>query len=202
MKSKGAREAKSKRASEKKAKAKREEVAQATIRAPLGKVWVLATESGLREIRLSSREAPTRAEMRSKGWKLIRRPRWTDPVRRLIEGYLTGTERRLEIPLDLGAGTPFQRRVWEAARKIPYGTAASYVDLARLAGYPRASRAVGNALGANPVPIVVPCHRVIHADRSIGGFSSGLTWKRFLLELERGQLELPMKPRRRFLFKR
>ena len=183
-------------------KAKRVEVAQATIRAPLGKVWVLATESGLREIRLSKREAPTRSEMRSKGWKLIRRPRWTDPARRLIADYLRGSERRLEIPLDLSGGTPFQRRVWEAARKIPYGTAASYVDLARLAGHPRASRAVGNALGANPVPIIVPCHRVIHADRSIGGFSSGLTWKRFLLELERGQLELPMKPRKRFLFKR
>ena len=183
-------------------KTKRVEVAQATIRAPLGKIWVLATESGLRAIRLSNRESPSRSEMRSKGWKLIRRPRWTDPARRLIERYLEGGERRLEIPLDLAAGTAFQRSVWEAARRIPYGTAASYVDLARLSGHPRASRAVGNALGANPVPIVVPCHRVIHADRSIGGFSSGLTWKRFLLELERGQLELPMKPRRRFLFKR
>lgn len=184
-------------------KLKRVEVAQATIPAPLGKIWVLATESGLRAIRLSKREAPKRAEMRSKGWKLIRRPRWTDPARRMIEHYLEGNERRLEIPLDLAAGTPFQRRVWEAARRIPYGTAASYVDLARLAGHPRASRAVGNALGANPVPIVVPCHRVIHADQSIGGFSSGLTWKRFLLELERGQLELPLKkPRRRFLFRR
>jgi len=184
-------------------KAQRVEVAQATVRSPLGKIWVLATESGVRAIRLSNREGPKRAEMRAKGWKLIRRPRWTDPARRMIEHYLKGNERRLEIPLDLGAGTPFQRRVWEAARRIPYGTAASYVDLARLAGHPRASRAVGNALGANPVPIVVPCHRVIHADRSIGGFSSGLTWKRFLLELERGQLELPLKkPRRRFLFKR
>ena len=183
-------------------KTKRVEVAQATIRAPLGKIWVLATESGLRGIRLSSRGAPKRGEMRAKGWKLVRRPRWTDPARRLIESYLGGGERRLEIPLDLAAGTPFQRRVWEAARKVPYGTAASYVDVARIAGYPRASRAVGNALGANPVPIVVPCHRIIHADRSIGGFSSGLTWKRFLLELERGQLELPMKPRRRFLFQR
>ncbi len=183
-------------------KSKRVEVAQATIRAPLGKIWVLATESGLRAIRLSNREAPSRSEMRSKGWKLIRRPRWTDPARRLIERYLEGSEQRLEIPLDLAAGTTFQHSVWEAARRIPYGTAASYVDLARLAGHPRASRAVGNALGANPVPIVVPCHRVIHADRSIGGFSSGLTWKRFLLELERGQLELPMKRRRRFLFRR
>jgi len=180
----------------------RVEVAQAKVAAPLGKIWVLATGSGLRAIRLSSREAPTRAEMRAQGWKLIRRPRWTDPARRMIEDYLKGRERRLEIPLDLASGTPFQRRVWEAARRIPYGTAASYVDLARLAGHPRASRAVGNALGANPVPIVVPCHRVIHADHSIGGFSSGLTWKRFFLELERGQLELPWKRRRRFPFGR
>ncbi len=183
-------------------KQKSVEVAQARVSAPLGKIWILATDSGLREIRLSSREAPSRKEMRTRGWKLVRRPRWTDPWKRMIEAYLRGQERDLKAPLDLAIGTPFQRRVWEAARNIPYGVAWSYADLARRAGHPKASRAVGNALGANPIPIVVPCHRIIHADRSIGGFSSGLDWKRYLLELERGQLELPMKPRRRRLFQR
>ena len=178
------------------------EVAHAKLSAPPGKIWILATDAGIREIRLSDREAPTRKEMRSRGWKLVRRPRWTDPWKRMIEAYLRGEERELKVTLDLASGTPFQRRVWEAARRIPYGVSSSYVDLARLAGHPRASRAVGNALGANPIPIVVPCHRVIHADRSIGGFSSGLDWKRYLLELERGQLELPWKPRRRRLFQR
>jgi methylated-DNA-[protein]-cysteine S-methyltransferase len=85
---------------------------------------------------------------------------------------------------------------------VPYGKIASYADVARLAGSPKATRAVGNALGANPVPIVVPCHRIIHADQSIGGFSSGLPWKRFLLEIERGQLGFSWKPKRRFFLGR
>ncbi len=183
-------------------KTKRVEVAQARISAPPGKIWILATDAGLREIRLSEREAPSRSEMRSRGWKKVRRPRWTDPMKKALEAYFRGTDRTLDLPLDLAVGTPFERKVWEAARKIPYGASFSYEEVARMAGHPRASRAAGNALGANPVPIVVPCHRVIHADRSIGGFSSGLTWKRFLLELERGQLELPWKPKRRTLFRR
>lgn len=178
------------------------EVAKAKLKAPPGAIWILATDAGLREIRLSDREAPSRAEMRARGWKLVRRPRWTNPLKKTLESYLRGTEHRLDVPLDLAAGTSFQRKVWEAARTIPYGVASSYEDVARRAGYPRASRAVGNALGANPVPIVVPCHRVIHADRSIGGFSSGLTWKRFLLELERGQLEFSWKRKHRSLFRR
>ncbi len=177
------------------------EVALATIRTPMGKIRILTTELGLREIRLSDREAPSRKEIRARGWKLVRRPRWTDGARRSIESYLEGRERRLDLALDLAAGTPFQRRVWEAARRIPYGTVISYLELARKAGHGKAARAVGNALGANPVPIVVPCHRIIHADQSIGGFSSGLSWKRYLLEIERGQLAFSWRPRRRrFLF--
>lgn len=178
------------------------EVAYAKIKAPPGTIWILATDAGLREVMLSDRKGPSRSEMRARGWKLVRRPQWTDPFRRALEDYLRGAERRLDLRLDFGMGTAFQRQVWAAARKIPYGVAASYEDVARLAGRPRASRAVGNALGANPIPIVVPCHRVIHADRSIGGFSSGLNWKRFLLELERGQLEFAWKPKRRSLFRR
>lgn len=179
-------------------------IAKATLRAGPGRIWILATQDGVREIRLSDREAPTRAEIQARGWKLVRRPRWTDPARAKLERYLAGRgeSSALDFPLDLAGGTPFQRRVWEAARKIPYGTVVSYAELATRAGSEGASRAVGNAMGANPVPIVVPCHRVVHSDRTIGGFSSGLHWKRFLLELERGQLGIDWKPRRRFLFVR
>jgi len=175
-------------------------VARASIPAKPGPIWVLVTEAGLREIRLSGEHKPTGKELRARGWRLVRRPRWIAPVRKAIERYLEGREQRLDLPLDLAFGTPFQRRVWEAARGIPYGQVVSYADLAKRSRLANASRAVGNALGANPVPIVVPCHRIIHADQSIGGFSSGLTWKRFLLELERGQLEFTSKPRRRFFF--
>jgi len=173
-------------------------VAKARISAKPGPIWILVTETGLREIHLSGDQAPSGKELRARGWKLVRRPQWIAPVKKALERYLEGRERRLDLPLDLAFGTAFQRSVWDAARAIPYGQVVSYADLAKRSGYAKASRAVGNALGANPVPIVVPCHRIIHADRSIGGFSSGLTWKRFLLELERGQLEITWKPRRRF----
>lgn len=179
-------------------KARREEVATASLPTPLGRVWVLCTERGLREIRLGDGERPSRKEASARGVKYVRRARWTDPVRRTLAGYLAGRRIPSDLPLDLAAGTPFERRVWEAARRVAHGGVASYGEVAKRAGAPRAVRAVGNALGKNPVPIVVPCHRVIHADRSLGGFSSGLTWKRFLLELERGQLELDWRPRRRF----
>jgi O-6-methylguanine DNA methyltransferase len=180
----------------------RQPVAAASVKTPLGKIWILATESGLREIRLADEGRPTRPEMDARGWKLVRKKKWTDPARRMLERYLEGRERRLEIALDLSGGTPFQRRVWDAARRIPYGAVVSYAELATMAGGAGASRAVGNALGANPVPIVVPCHRIIHADQSIGGFSSGLRWKRHLLTIERGQLELTWKKPRRSLFGR
>ena len=179
-------------------------VAKAILRAGPGRVWILATEQGVCEIHLSDREAPKRSDLEARGWKLVRRPRWTDKARARLERYLAGRAGAsgLDFPLDLAHGTEFQRRVWEAARGIPYGSVVSYGELARMAGYEGASRAVGNAMGANPVPIIVPCHRVVHSDRSIGGFSSGLHWKRFLLELERGQLGIDWKPRRRFLFVR
>ena len=85
-----------------------------------------------------------------------------------------------DLPLDL-QGTPFQLRVWQELRQIPRGRAISYKELARRAGSPQASRAVGQANGRNPVPIIVPCHRVIAADGSLGGYSSGLDKKRWLL---------------------
>ena len=88
-----------------------------------------------------------------------------------------------DLPLDL-RGTPFQLRVWQELRQIPRGRAISYKELARRAGSPRASRAVGQANGRNPVPIIVPCHRVIAADGSLGGYSSGLDRKRWLLRHE------------------
>lgn len=178
-------------------------IAMTTLRAGPGRVRILATEEGVCEIHLSDTEAPTRRELEARGWKLVRHPRWTDRARAKLERYLAGrgSASTLDFPLDLAGGTEFQRRVWEAARTIPYGTVVSYGELADMAGYEGASRAVGNAMGANPVPIIVPCHRVVHSDRSIGGFSSGLHWKRYLLELERGQLGIDWKkPRRRFLF--
>jgi methylated-DNA-[protein]-cysteine S-methyltransferase len=101
-----------------------------------------------------------------------------------IVEFFSGKRKALDIPLDLSAGTAFQRRVWRAICAIPYGRARSYRWVAARVGGPAHARAVGLALGANPVPIVVPCHRVVASDSSLGGFTGGLRMKRRLLALE------------------
>jgi O-6-methylguanine DNA methyltransferase len=105
-------------------------------------------------------------------------------ARRQIAAFLAGSRRTFDVPLDLAVGTAFQRRVWRAATQIPFGQVRSYRWLAGQVGGTRYARAVGNALGANPVPLIVPCHRIVASDGSLGGFSCGLPIKRRLLALE------------------
>lgn len=105
-------------------------------------------------------------------------------AKRQIERYLGGQSHTVECPLDLSEGTPFQRRVWRVTRRIPYGQVRSYQWVASKVGGTRYARAVGAALKANPVPLLVPCHRVVARDAALGGFSGGLSVKRKLLELE------------------
>lgn len=116
------------------------------------------------------------------------RPPNLEPVlrdaQRQVRRYLAGGSRTLDFPIDLSSGTPFQRKVWKAALRIPYGRARSYRWIASKVGGARYARAVGNALGSNPVPLIVPCHRVVAHDASLGGFSCGLSVKRNLLDLE------------------
>ena len=100
-----------------------------------------------------------------------------------IREYFAGTRRTFELPLEL-EGTEFQRRAWLALAEIPYGETRSYGEQARRLGVPRAARAVGAANGANPLPIVLPCHRLVGADGSLTGFGGGLDVKRRLLEHE------------------
>ena len=97
--------------------------------------------------------------------------------------YFAGTRTTFDLPLD-ASGTAFERRVWDALRTVPYGTTLSYGELARRLGDPRATRAVGAANGKNPIPIIVPCHRVIGANGALTGFGGGLDRKRWLLEHE------------------
>ena len=100
-----------------------------------------------------------------------------------VEGYFRGKVREFALAL-APEGTPFQVRVWEELRRIPYGETISYAELARRVGDPKAVRAVGRANGSNPIAIVVPCHRVIGADGTLTGYAGGLDKKRALLELE------------------
>src|SRR5262249_47372894 len=110
-------------------------------------------------------------------------------VTRQLHEYFAGTLREFDIPL-LMEGTEFQKKVWKALQTIPYGETTSYGELAKKIGDPKAVRAVGAANGQNPIPIIVPCHRVIGSDGSLTGFGGGLENKRKLLELERGQRTL------------
>lgn len=101
-----------------------------------------------------------------------------------LMAFLANQRRELDFPLDLSRGTPFQRQVWRAILRIPYGRVRSYRWVADRVGGSHYARAVGNALGANPVPIIVPCHRIVTNDGSLGGFTGGLLVKRKLLQLE------------------
>nr|MDK2850718.1 methylated-DNA-[protein]-cysteine S-methyltransferase [Candidatus Cloacimonadota bacterium] len=101
-----------------------------------------------------------------------------------LDEYFAGTRREFDLAF-FATGTPFQLMVWEELMKIPYGETISYQELATRIGRPHSARAVGNALRANPVPIIIPCHRVIASNGSLGGFSGGIATKRFLLGLEK-----------------
>jgi len=114
--------------------------------------------------------------------------RCKDAATQLAE-YFAGKRREFEIDL-APFGTEFQLRVWNALRAIPYGAVRNYADVARAIGQPGAARAVGQANGCNPLPIVIPCHRVIASDGTIGGYSGGLAIKHRLLALEGAELDL------------
>ena len=147
---------------------------------PVGRLLLTGDENGLRGIFFQSGLHP--AEV-GKGWQ-----RTEEPFREAIaqlDAYFNGRLRRFDLAL-APEGTPFQREVWSALTDIPYGETVSYSELARRIGRPAASRAVGAANGKNPLPIVVPCHRVIGANGSLTGFGGGLAIKRRLLELEAG----------------
>jgi methylated-DNA-[protein]-cysteine S-methyltransferase len=105
-------------------------------------------------------------------------------ARKAIRTYFAGSRNILDLPLDLDGQPLFRRRVWEVLRTIPYGRVRSYGWVARKIGTPLAARAVGGACGENPIPLIVPCHRVVGGDGSLGGFSSGLPTKKRLLRLE------------------
>ena len=107
-----------------------------------------------------------------------------DPLRRQLDEYFEGRRRKFDLPLDWRLSRGFGRRVLRRTARIPYGEIATYTQVASAAGNARASRAAGNALGANPIPIIVPCHRVVRQTLDLGGYGGGLERKAYLLELE------------------
>ncbi len=148
------------------------------IDSPVGTLRLVADHEGLREIWFEHERHPKQAHP---GW--VHAPASLRFARAQLDEYFAGERQHFELPLH-PVGTPFQLTVWQALRHIPYGVTISYGELARRIGKPQAMRAVGAANGRNPLPIVVPCHRVIGADGSLTGFGGGLPIKRQLLNLE------------------
>lgn len=144
---------------------------------PIGSLRLVADALGLREVQFASTH-PRRPEP---GW--VRSASALAFARVQLEEYFAGERRHFELPLH-PLGTPFQRAVWAELARIPYGVTRSYGEVARAIGQAPAVRAVGAANGRNPLPIVVPCHRVIGSNGSLTGFAGGLPTKRFLLALE------------------
>jgi methylated-DNA-[protein]-cysteine S-methyltransferase len=167
------------------------DVAYATVDSPLGTLLLAATPLGLARLAYLdyADEAEVLSEMAARlSPRLLAAPRRLDEPRRELDEYFAGTRRRFEVPLDMTLMTDFTRRVLTATAEIPFGAVSTYRDVAARAGSPRGYRAAGNALGANPLPIVVPCHRVLHSGGGLGGYTGGLDRKRTLLEIEHVQV--------------
>ena len=155
-----------------------------TYKSPVGPLLLAGEANALHRVSFESskRSTPPGAE-----WKLDKKP-FAEVIRQL-RAYFRGELKEFDLPLAM-EGTEFQLRVWNALRTIPYGETISYAQLAERIGNPKAVRAVGLANGSNPIPIIVPCHRVIGSDGSLTGFGGGLSTKKMLLELENRQLSL------------
>ena len=157
---------------------------------PLGPLTVIVTGRGLvrlsyahEEIEEQLDEIATRISPR-----VLTSPERTDSVRRQLDEYFSGRRHRFDVPIDWRLVRGFAGEVLRATSRIPFGSVSSYREIAAAAGSANAYRAAGNALGSNPIPIVVPCHRVLHAGGGLGGYTGGLERKRYLLRLE-GVLE-------------
>jgi len=162
------------------------DVSYASAESPFGTLLLATTRRGL--VRLAfpeeSLDGMLEALARRISPRIVEARAPLDEVRRELEQYFEGSRRGFDVAIDWTLVAPFARRVLRATSQIPYGGVLSYAEVAADAGSPRGFRAAGNALGANPIPIVVPCHRVLRSGGALGGYGGGLERKRFLLELE------------------
>ncbi|HWE36706.1 MAG TPA: methylated-DNA--[protein]-cysteine S-methyltransferase [Isosphaeraceae bacterium] len=153
-------------------------VRSARMESPLGALWVTVAEGALTGLYMDGQEGcPSVDDARGRDDDAVR------PVAAQLVEYFEGRRTAFDLPVR-PRGTPFQLKVWEALREIPFGTTVSYAELARRIGAPTSARAVGAAVGKNPIGIVVPCHRVVGASGALTGFAGGLDRKRWLLDHE------------------
>jgi methylated-DNA-[protein]-cysteine S-methyltransferase len=164
------------------------DVAVATVDSPVGDLLVAVTPRGL--VRLAFDPERVLDDLAARiSPRVVEAPTRLDPVRRELDEYFEGRRRRFDLSVDLSLATGFRRQVLEATARIPVGQVTTYGALAAKVGNPRAARAVGSAVGANPVAIVVPCHRVVPAGGGVGNYGGGPARKAFLLELEHAELD-------------
>jgi len=155
------------------------------VDSPVGALFVAATDRGL--LRISFDQETDEQVQRLAtlvGPKVLRARRQVDPVRRQLDEYFEGRRRRFDVPLDLRGLTPFSERVLGELARVPFGETSTYARLAARSGNPRAARAVGAIMNRNPVPIVLPCHRVVGSNGGLVGYAGGLERKERLLRLE------------------
>jgi methylated-DNA-[protein]-cysteine S-methyltransferase len=164
------------------------DVAYATHDSPVGSLLLAATARGLVRVTYADDEAAVESALtqlaRAVSPRVLAAPRRLDETRRELDEYFSGTRRSFELRLDWRLTHGFGRRVLQSTAKIPYGSVSSYASIAAAAGSPRGSRAAGNALGGNPLPIIVPCHRVLRAGGALGGYTGGVERKVTLLAIE------------------
>ncbi|NCZ67991.1 MAG: methylated-DNA--[protein]-cysteine S-methyltransferase [Acidimicrobiia bacterium] len=157
-------------------------LAQRSLRTPIGVLRVTASDRGVTNIdRVAMKSNRVARQSSQRGTSAAQRQ--ADRAVRELREYFAGKRTRFTVPVQL-EGTPFQERAWATMRKIPYGRTMSYAEQATAMRAPRAVRAVGSANGANPVPIIVPCHRVVASNGGLGGYALGLAMKRWLLAHE------------------
>jgi methylated-DNA-[protein]-cysteine S-methyltransferase len=163
------------------------DVAYATLDSPVGTLLLATTPRGL--VRLAylddGDDANVLEQLADKvSPRILAAPRRLDEPRRELDQYFAGRRQHFDTPLDWRLSHGFTRRVLQATANVPYGATATYKQVAAEAGNALASRAAGNALGANPIPIIVPCHRILHSGGGLGGYTGGLERKRVLLGVE------------------
>ncbi|MBA2361900.1 MAG: methylated-DNA--[protein]-cysteine S-methyltransferase [Actinobacteria bacterium] len=152
---------------------------------PVGPLLLAITERGLCRISFDPEpERETESLAREFGVRVLREPRSVDPVRRELDEYFEGRRRSFDLEIDLGPRSAFTRLVLDELARVPYGDVTTYGSLAARAGNPRAARAVGTIMNRNPIPIVLPCHRVVGSTGNLVGYGGGLHRKRLLLDLE------------------
>jgi methylated-DNA-[protein]-cysteine S-methyltransferase len=162
------------------------DIAYRTVDTPVGSLLLAATPAGLVRVAYESagHEAALTTLAERVSPRILHAPGRLDPVARQLDEYFAGSRRSFDVPLDLRLAAGFRRSVLAHLAEIGYGRTESYAEVAAAAGSPRAVRAVGTACATNPVPVVLPCHRVVRSDGSPGGYAGGPAAKRTLLALE------------------